>query len=183
MANEASLRAAPAGFRPRLLAFALDYLVMLVYIGALTIGGVALARAAPTLVGRLFGDRISSQLTVFLGLTLPITLYFALFESSSWQATPGKRRLGLVVTDGRGRRLSFGRSFARSALKLVPWELAHTCIWQVRFATDPSQASLYTAGFIVVWVLIAANIVSLWMSAERQTLYDRLAGTVVLARL
>ncbi|WP_374688865.1 RDD family protein [Promineifilum sp.] len=182
MDNVVEVSLAPAGLRPRLLAFALDYLVMAAYLIVLTVASIVLARIAPALVARLFDDRVSSQLTVILTLTLPITLYFALFEASSWQATPGKRRLKLVVTDSRGQRLSLARSFARSVLKFIPWELAHTCIWQVRFATDPSQSWPYNAGFILVWVLVGANVVSLWLSASRQTLYDRLAGTLVSKR-
>lgn len=37
-------------------------------------------------------------------------LYTALYESSSWQATPGKRMLGLVVKEQDGSRCSFLRS-------------------------------------------------------------------------
>jgi uncharacterized RDD family membrane protein YckC len=40
-------------------------------------------------------------------------LYYALFESSSWQATPGKRALKLYVTDLNGRPVSFGRASLR----------------------------------------------------------------------
>lgn len=60
----------------------------------------------------------------------------------------------------------------------MPWELAHLCVWQVNFAPDPS-APIYAVGFIVVWLLVAANIVSVLVSPSKQTLYDRLAGTVV----
>ncbi|HEV2386414.1 MAG TPA: RDD family protein [Candidatus Acidoferrales bacterium] len=48
-----------------------------------------------------------------------IWLYFALFESSSWQATPGKRVLGLYVTDLVGNRVSFGRATARYFGKIL----------------------------------------------------------------
>jgi uncharacterized RDD family membrane protein YckC len=44
-------------------------------------------------------------------------LYVAALESSSRQATAGKRALGIVVTDGHGRRITFagatGRYFAK----------------------------------------------------------------------
>src|SRR6185437_14137655 len=35
-------------------------------------------------------------------------LYYAGFESSKFQATPGKRIVGIAVTDIQGQRLSFG---------------------------------------------------------------------------
>jgi uncharacterized RDD family membrane protein YckC len=40
-------------------------------------------------------------------------LYFTLMESGPWQATIGKRALGLKVTDEDGRRISWGRANAR----------------------------------------------------------------------
>lgn len=46
-------------------------------------------------------------------LQLICWLYFAAFESSRWQATPGKKMLGLYVTDLNGKRLSFARATGR----------------------------------------------------------------------
>ena len=45
--------------------------------------------------------------------------YFAGFESSSWQATPGKRALGLIVTDSSGARISFLRALGRYLAKIL----------------------------------------------------------------
>jgi len=46
-------------------------------------------------------------------------LYFASFESSPWQATPGKRLFRLVVTDLQGHRINFTRASGRYLGKLV----------------------------------------------------------------
>jgi len=46
-------------------------------------------------------------------------LYWALMESSAWQATLGKRMLGLRVTDLAGRRISLARASGRYFGKLV----------------------------------------------------------------
>jgi uncharacterized RDD family membrane protein YckC len=40
-------------------------------------------------------------------------LYYALFESSNFFATPGKKACGLIVTTIDGHRLSFGRASGR----------------------------------------------------------------------
>jgi uncharacterized RDD family membrane protein YckC len=40
-------------------------------------------------------------------------LYYALFESSPKQATPGKLACGFVVTDMNGGRISFGKATGR----------------------------------------------------------------------
>lgn len=46
-------------------------------------------------------------------------LYFAWFESSKYQATPGKMLLGIVVTDLESRRITFLRSLGRNAGKVI----------------------------------------------------------------
>lgn len=48
-------------------------------------------------------------------------LYFALQESSSVQATLGKRAMGLIVTDGKGQRLSFGQASGRFFAAAISW--------------------------------------------------------------
>jgi uncharacterized RDD family membrane protein YckC len=42
-----------------------------------------------------------------------------LLESSSWQATLGKKALGLVVTTVGGEPISFGRALGRNLAKLL----------------------------------------------------------------
>lgn len=46
-------------------------------------------------------------------------LYFAICESSSWQATVGKLALGIRVTDLEGRRIGFGRAIGRYFAKIL----------------------------------------------------------------
>jgi len=45
--------------------------------------------------------------------------YFAKFESSAWQATPGKRLLKLKVMDEAGDRIGFGLALWRYSTKLL----------------------------------------------------------------
>jgi uncharacterized RDD family membrane protein YckC len=168
-----------AGLWVRVFAFAFDYLVIALYLGVVIALSLAANAAFPNLMQSLFGHPVSGQLTGFFAVTLPISLYFALLESSSWQATWGKRRQRLKVIGTNGERLSRVRALSRTALKFIPWELAHTCIWQVRFAS-PEASPLITVGFILVWIMVGANVVSLWISPTHQTLYDRIAGTYVV---
>ena len=122
------------GIWPRIIAFVFDYIIISLYIG-LTVGvTVGLNSISPELAQRPFNNRLLSQVAGFLIMTLPVTLYFAILEASSWQASWGKRMRGLRVVTINGERLSFGRSLGRTALKFVPWELAHTCVWAMQFA-------------------------------------------------
>jgi len=77
-----------AGFWRRYAAFTIDYLILFIPLGLLGI--------AP-LVGPLIGH----------------WLYNAMMESSGWQATLGKRAMGLKVVDAHGGRISFGRATGR----------------------------------------------------------------------
>jgi len=51
---------------------------------------------------------------MFLGI-----LYEAVFLSSPWQATPGKKLLGLKVVDLNGLSISFWRAFGRASAKIL----------------------------------------------------------------
>lgn len=54
----------------------------------------------------------STVIPVFAGI-ISAWLYYTLFETGGWQATPGKRLVGLKVTDINGVRLRFTRSSGR----------------------------------------------------------------------
>lgn len=71
-------------------------------------------------------DQLESALTqlllipplLYAGLALPWTW---LFETSAWQATPGKRALGLRVVDAGGARLSWRRVLLRFLASGLSW--------------------------------------------------------------
>ena len=167
-----------AGFWQRVKAFALDYIIILFYLAALTLFFL-LINSLSGVTEWLFSDRIRAQLTGFFLITLPVSLYFALGESSNKQATWGKKRVGLMVTDSNGARISFWRSLTRTFLKFIPWELSHTIIWQINFSSH-AKSALINYSFILVYMLIGLNIARLLTTKKRQTLYDLLAKTYVM---
>ena len=167
----------------RLLAFALDYIIISVYLAVLVGVSLALARTAAGPGFRaLFSDPNSAELTAFLLLVLPVLLYFAIFEASPWQATWGKRVVGLRVVTTTGERVGFARALWRNALKLIPWELTHACLWRIPgWPLAPEPPPLWiTVGLILVWVVVAVYVLSLALSQRGQTLYDWLAGVRVV---
>lgn len=166
-----------AGFGQRAKAFALDYIIILFYLAVLTLLSF-LFNQLFSVNAWLFADRVRAQLTGFFLITLPVALYFAFGESSAQQATWGKKRGGLMVTDTNGARISFWRSLARTFLKFIPWELSHTLIWEIYFSPQ-ANSPLINYGFILVYGLIGLNIASLLMTKQDQTLYDLLAKTYV----
>lgn len=66
-------------------------------------------------------------------------LYFAIFESSPRQATPGKMMLGIFVTDIHGRRISFLRALGRTIGKVLSKAFCYLGYILALF-TDRSQA-------------------------------------------
>jgi len=93
---------------------------------------------------------------LFLAATVSLLLtwlYHALMESSEWQATLGKRVLGLVVTDMAGRRVSFGRATGRHFAKIITNMV-------------PAFIGYIMAGF----------------TERKQALHDMIAGCLVLRR-
>jgi len=167
----------------RILAFALDYLVISAYLVFLVALGILLA-LTPLGPGfrALFADPTSAELSAFGLLVLPVLLYFALFESSRAQATWGKRARGLRVATAAGASMSLPRALARNGLKLVPWELTHACLWRIPgWPFAPRTPPLWVGvGLVLVWVIVAVYAISLVTSRTGQTLYDRLAGARVL---
>lgn len=167
----------------RVAAFALDYVVIAAYIGVLTgVGiGVRAALRRPLAPPRTDAEKMGGHAMAFLALTVPVALYFALSEASRAGATLGKRALGLRVVALEGGRVSPGRSLARSAIKLAPWEVAHTALWQTPgqpFVSPPAAANV--AGYILALGAAALYGGALFVG-DRRTPYDHIAGTRVVS--
>jgi uncharacterized RDD family membrane protein YckC len=118
----------PAGFWPRTVAFVIDTVILL-----------------PT-------GLVAQSVVPLLGGMLAWWLYFGLFESSRWHATPGKRLLGLHVTDVNGVHLRFGRASVRFLARML------------------SAAPLFTGFVLAAW------------TPHKQALHDLMACTLVLRR-
>lgn len=113
----------------------------------------------------------------FLTLVLPVTATLAVQEASRHQSTIGKRRLGLIVTSTTGARLTLGRSLARSGLKFLPWQMAHTGVFHlVSGATDP----IFMGLAIGAQLLVLGNVAVLLLHPEHRAIHDLLAGTMVI---
>ena len=63
-------------------------------------------------------DTNASLIGYAVGLIV-LVVYYAGMESSRWQATPGKKLVGLSVTDMNGKRISIGRALLRLFLKVI----------------------------------------------------------------
>jgi uncharacterized RDD family membrane protein YckC len=152
-----------AGFWLRVVAYLIDGVVvglafMALFIPFAVMTGLTAALGSihpgedPRDVGALLGG------TFFLGLATVVSLaivggwlYHAKMESSSWQATLGKKALNLRVTDMAGARVTFARATGRHFAKLITGLI-------------PLGVGFALAG----------------LTERRQALHDMLAGCLVL---
>ena len=70
------------------------------------------------LLSMLGADKLQYPVSLLISVVVFLG-YYVWPESSSWQATVGKRLFNLHVTDLNGQRLSFWRSLGRHAAKIV----------------------------------------------------------------
>jgi uncharacterized RDD family membrane protein YckC len=149
----ASLAQGPkyAGFWIRALAALIDFLLSqvvtfgLVFSVGGAIGLLMVATGRPWSSGEPAVRVVGILVTYFI-----LWLWFTVAESSVWQATVGKRLLGLKVTDETGNRISFGRANGRFWSKIL-------------------SSLLAGAGFILIGI-----------SQTKQGLHDRIAHTFVV---
>lgn len=122
--SQAHTPAAPAARRPHLIepaplaarcmAGAIDLVAWTLLNGMLAGRAAALFSILPGGVGQTLQSVMAPVLSLALGW-----MYFALFESSGWHATPGKRLMNLTVTDINGVHLRLGRASLRYAGRLL----------------------------------------------------------------
>jgi uncharacterized RDD family membrane protein YckC len=131
-----------AGFWLRLSAALIDFLIMtLVFIPVLALAGVGWEF--------VYNDSVAASLG-FVVNVVAAWLYYALFESGRWQATPGKKILELRVTDLFGNRISFGQASGRYFSKIL-------------------SGLIFYIGFLMAG-----------FTAKKQALHDKVASTLVL---
>lgn len=162
----------------RLAAYVVDILLLFTVIIITQFGLEALTGGLP-MRWLTTGPRIEGW--VWLSVSLPTYLYFALSESSVQQATVGKRLLGLRVTDTAGKRISFGRALLRTIVKLIPWEVTHLSLFLPTPIFTGGQGG-FLPGLISANVLIVVYLAVIVLTAGKQGVHDLVARTMVLPR-
>jgi uncharacterized RDD family membrane protein YckC len=100
-----------ASLDQRLLAVAIDYLLLTIIYSIIALVGVW-----------YFTDkRLETIISVSSLILIPLSkiFYATWFEASYWQGTLGKSWLGVKVCDLHGRRISLGKSFIRNLAKIL----------------------------------------------------------------
>lgn len=138
------------GFWLRVVAALIDYFLcqVMTVIVAFPLGfalGASMATSFP--VADI--ESAATGMGFLIGLAMQ-WLWFTVAESSAWQASVGKKILGIKVTDLTGKRIDFGRANGRYWSKLL-------------------SGLFLGLGFIMVA-----------FTGKKQGLHDKLAGTLVI---
>jgi uncharacterized RDD family membrane protein YckC len=155
-----------AGFWLRLVAAIIDGIVIsiplmpvffLVFIDIFRHAQDFQGRQDPAGLMTILGPKIG---LIFFISAIASWLYWGLFESSAWQATLGKKALGIIVTDLEGRRISFGRASGR--------------FWAGRgVGAIPYLGGTY---FLIDCICVG-------FTAKKQAIHDMIASCLVLRKL
>nr|WP_273544257.1 RDD family protein [Luteimonas saliphila] len=138
--------------------------------------------------------------TVFPPLLLAALLalaWFAAFEASAWQATPGKRALGLRVVDARGTRIGIARAAARHLAGALSWitlnighllalvpprrQALHDRIAGTQVAQDPRTGARLPA-WATIWLAlqgVAAIAAAAWLFLAAHAAMQRAFDTLL----
>lgn len=147
-----------AGFWKRLAAFIIDTIILSIAFKLIgTFFGISAAEEAMKqhmLGGASLLDAYRGfyeQTWVYSSLTTVITwLYFAILESSAWQATIGKLALGVRVTDLAGHRISLARGLGRYAAKFVSYLILLIGFLMIGFTRRKQGLHDFMAGTLVL---------------------------------
>ncbi|BDI61644.1 RDD family protein [Qipengyuania nanhaisediminis] len=135
------------GFWLRVVAYIIDAIVLALIGAAIAlVFGFGPIPTNPDLTDPGSGMSMTDNL---VGIVIAL-LYFSLLESSAWQATIGKKALGLIVTDTAGARISLARALGRYLAKFV-------------------SAAILLIGFVMVA-----------FTERKQGLHDLIASTLVI---
>jgi|ERR1700728_231978 len=148
-----------AGFWLRFVAFIID-LIVLYFVGMIvtlpfvaSVGMREIMRGHMPMSPEELMPLMGAFIRLFLIRMVLNWLYYALLESSGWQATLGKKALGLEVTDMEGRRIGFGRATGRFFAKII-------------------SSLILFIGYIMIG-----------FTEKKQGLHDMIAGTLVIRKL
>lgn len=128
-----------------------------------------------------FRDSFNMEMYVLFSISLPVWLYFTILDSKLSKGTIGKRIVKLSVRNQSNKeKISLGKSFLRTVMKLLPWEIAHLGVIfpePLYFQENPEIQLLTYFGI----VLFAIYVLSILTNKEARSVYDRILGTMVFS--
>lgn len=165
--------------RRRLTASLIDLAVIGGWLGVLTVAGAVVRRFVPDrpFVAPRGRALAIMDVSVFLATVLPAGAYLGLTEATG-QATLGKRRQGLQVVDRDGAPPDPARIAVRTAVKLLPWQLAHIAVGRIMLGVR--QPWLVWPCYVGSLAGPVVSVAQALRDPAGRALHDRVAGTRVV---
>jgi uncharacterized RDD family membrane protein YckC len=115
---------------------------------------------------------------ILWNFSLPSWLYFLRSDRSKKGKTVGKRVFKLKVTGRMKERLGWGHALARTAMKLLPWEIIHISAFAL--SKEPGTfATFQYFGFVLGNALAFAYFITSALTQGKRTVYDFILGTEI----
>lgn len=167
-------------FLKRTAAYLIDYTVVFILVMGL-VQWLLFSNLRPLLdwTDEWMKDSWNMQLYVLSTISLPVYIYFILFERSTLSATPGKYLMRLKVKPASEHgKLSTIRIAFRTILKFLPWEIAHIgVIFPVpTYYMDQPEIRWPVYVGITLFIIYVASIL---INSSGRSLYDKCTGIVV----
>ncbi|MEM9856914.1 MAG: RDD family protein [Bacteroidota bacterium] len=159
----------------RIVAYLIDCLIIFFYATLL----FTVNYLTHQLLGKPFEahEPIKGHIISFFTMTLPVFLYFFLFEiDRKRRGTLGKQVMKLEVVNNSTKNV-----FTRVLLKLLPWEIAHFGMhWSTHYYSQGVEAPIWVWFInILPQILVLLYLISLIYTKGTTTIYDRLAKTKI----
>lgn len=122
-------------------------------------------------------SEVEVWIAAVMSFSIPAWLYFMLSDHSAAGATVGKRLLRLRVTTETHGPVSLARALLRTAVKLLPWELAHIFGFALAGVVGPG---VQNAGLIAANLLVVVYLVVLLLYRGRRSVHDLVVKTQVV---
>ncbi|HRJ45152.1 MAG: RDD family protein [Caldilineaceae bacterium] len=169
-----------ASLRRRIASYTLE--IWLLFAGVLLLQGLILLLGLNPLANALAEGEAFSKRLYHLWLAgtvdLPLLLYYSVTLASPRQATLVMRWLNLRTTRTDGSPLRLGHAILRSLVMLIPFEINH--IFLVWFSSPEGVPTQLVAQYVIVFGLSGLYILAAGRSPLRQSIHDRIAGTIIV---
>ncbi|PYZ93409.1 hypothetical protein CR194_09530 [Salipaludibacillus keqinensis] len=166
-----------ATFLVRLKAFMYDYVLIFAYLIILFMATVFIF---PSLQNFFTGSLMVAQLTGFLLVTSPVSLYFIISDSRIGGQSVGKKLAGIRVVSLKGSAISLPQATLRTTLKFLPWELSHFLVYRLIYIGDGDMPFNYYLIGGLIYALMFVYILTAIFLKNKQSLYDLITRTQVI---
>lgn len=119
-------------------------------------------------------------MAAIISFSIPVWTYFTLSDASKNGASVGKTIMGIHISRLEPfAKLSLQQALARTATKLLPWELAHVFGFAL---SDTVGDKVRAAGLVAANVLTLLYFVAFVITGGRRSIHDLVVSTQVIRR-